>query len=189
MDLLGGLFSAFGLSGAAGLNAYVPLLLVGLLERFGVVQLADPYSFIGSTPALIVVALLGLLDFVGDKIPGVDHALHLLGGVLNAAAGAILFASQHGLAGHLNPTLSLILGFLVAGGVQATRTAVRPVATASTAGLGNPVVSAAEDGTSLVMSGLAVFAPVLAVLLLLALLWGAWRLWKGLRGRLRPGGL
>ena len=185
MEILGGLLSAFGLSGAAGLNAWLPLLLVGLLERFGVLQLAQPYDLLSNTPALIVVALLGVLDFVGDKVPGLDHALHLLGGVLNALSGALLFASQHGLVGHLPPALALALGFVVAGGVQATRTALRPVATATTGGLVNPLVSAAEDGTSLVLSGLAVFAPLLAVLLLIALLVGGWRLLGRVRGRLQ----
>lgn len=184
MEILNGLLSSFGLSGAAGLNAYLPLLLVGLLNRFGYVQLDDPYSFISSTPALIGIAVIGALDFVGDKIPGVDHALHLVGGVVNAAAGALLFASQHGLAGHLNPTLALALGFLVAGGVHAGRTVVRPAATTLTAGLGNPVVSAAEDASSLTLSVLAVFAPVLGVLVLLLLLWLGWRLlgrWRRFR--------
>ncbi len=185
MELLGGWLSAFGLSGAAGLNAWLPLLLVGLLERFGVLHLADPYSVLGSTPALIVVVVLGALDFVADKVPGVDHALHLLGGVVNALSGALLFASQHGLALHLHPALALTLGFVVAGGVQATRAAVRPVATATTGGLANPVVSAAEDGTSLVLSGLAVFAPLLGVVLLLALLVGGWRLLGRVRTRLQ----
>jgi hypothetical protein len=92
--------------------------------------------------------VVGLLDFVGDKIPGVDHVLHLVGGVVNTAAGAVLFAAQSGIA-DVPPALSLALGLIVAGGVQATRTAVRPVATATTGGLANPVLSTAEDGASL----------------------------------------
>ena len=78
----------------------------------------------------LVVGLLGVLDFVGDKIPGVDHALHLAGGFINTAAGAVLFASQTGVA-DLPPALSMALGLIVAGGVHGARTAVRPVATAS----------------------------------------------------------
>ncbi|WP_425148044.1 DUF4126 domain-containing protein [Deinococcus sp.] len=177
------LLSGLGLSGAAGLNAYIPLLLVGLLGRLDVVHLAQPYSLLSSPWVLGGVALLGLLDFIGDKIPGVDHALHLFGGVLNAAAGALLFASQTGAAGHLNPTLALALGLLVSGGVHATRTVVRPISTGLTAGLGNPLVSSAEDGSSLILSVLAVFAPVLGVLLLLALGALAWRLLTRFRRR------
>ncbi|MFD1731863.1 DUF4126 domain-containing protein [Deinococcus malanensis] len=108
--------------------------------------------------------------------------LHLVGSVVNTAAGAILFASQTGVA-DIPPALSLALGVIVAGGVHATRTVVRPVATATTGGLANPVVSSAEDGLSLGVSLLAVFVPVLAVVLLVVILFLAARLWRRLRGR------
>lgn len=184
MELLSGLLSSLGLSGAAGLNAYIPLLLVGVLGRLGLLDLAQPFDLLSSTWALIGIGVLGLLDFVGDKIPGVDHALHLFGGVVNAAAGAVLFAAQAGVA-DVPPALSMALGLVVAGGVHATRTAVRPVATATTGGLGNPVVSSAEDGTSLLLSVLAVFVPVLSVVLLAGVAAVGYRLWRGLGGRRR----
>ncbi|GGR08412.1 DUF4126 domain-containing protein [Deinococcus ruber] len=189
-QLLTPLLSGLGLSGAAGLNAYLPLLLVGLLNRFGVLHLAEPYSLLSSPWVLGGVLVLLVLDFIGDKIPGVDHALHVFGGVLNAGSGALLFAAQSGfitqggLAGHhLNPTLALLLGLLVSGGVHTTRTLLRPVSTGLTGGLGNPVVSSAEDGSSLVLSVLAIFAPLLAVVLLLILLLGAWRILARVRRR------
>ncbi|PTA68784.1 DUF4126 domain-containing protein [Deinococcus arcticus] len=182
MELLSGLLSSLGLSGAAGLNAYIPLLLVGLLDRFGVLNLNSPYDLLSNPWVLLGIGVLGALDFVGDKIPGVDHALHLLGGVVNTAAGAILFAAQTGVA-DIPPALSLALGVLVAGGVHATRTAARPVATATTAGLGNPVVSGIEDFTSLLMSALAVFVPLLAALLLAALAVVGYRFWTRWRTR------
>ncbi|GAA0506085.1 DUF4126 domain-containing protein [Deinococcus depolymerans] len=182
MELLSGLLSSLGLSGAAGLNAFVPLLLVGLLSRFGVLGLNEPFDLLGNTWVLVGVGVLGLLDFVGDKIPGVDHALHLLGGVVNTAAGAVLFAAQSGVA-DVPPALSMALGLIVAGGVHATRTAIRPVATATTGGLGNPVVSGVEDGTSLLLSVLAVFVPVLGALALAALGVLGVRFWLGVRGR------
>lgn len=184
MEILSGLLSSLGLSGAAGLNAFIPLVVVGLLNRFGVMDLAQPFDLLSNTWVLLGVAALGVLDFVGDKIPGVDHALHLLGGVVNTAAGAILFASQSGVA-DIPPSLSMALGLIVAGGVHATRTAVRPVATATTGGLGNPVVSGIEDGTSLLMSLFAVFIPILAVVLLVVIVVMGYRMWASLRGRRR----
>ncbi|ULH15253.1 DUF4126 domain-containing protein [Deinococcus sp. KNUC1210] len=184
-QLLTPLLSGLGLSGAAGLNAYLPLLLVGLLNRFGVLHLAEPYSLLSSPWVLGGVLLLLVLDFIGDKIPGVDHALHVFGGVLNAGSGALLFAAQSGVVTghHLNPTLALLLGLLVSGGVHTTRTLLRPVSTGLTGGLGNPVVSSAEDGSSLVLSVLAIFAPLLAVVLLVVLLLGAWRVLARVRRR------
>ncbi|SEJ39996.1 protein of unknown function [Deinococcus reticulitermitis] len=182
MDLFSGLLSSLGLSGAAGLNAYIPLLVVGALSRFGVIDLSAPYDFLANPWVMLAVGVVGLLDFIGDKIPGVDHALHLAGGVLNTAAGAVLFAAQTGVA-DLPPALSLALGVIVAGGVHATRAAVRPVATATTGGLGNPVVSAAEDAGSLTLSVLAVFAPLLAALGLVGLAALGYRLWSRLKVR------
>ncbi|WP_119674399.1 DUF4126 domain-containing protein [Deinococcus sp. RM] len=184
MELLSGLLSSLGLSGAAGLNAFIPLLVVGLLSRADVIQLNAPFDLLANPWVLLGVAVVGLLDFVGDKIPGVDHVLHVAGGVVNAAAGAVLFASQAGVA-DVPPALSMALGLIVAGGVQATRTAVRPVATATTAGLGNPVVSTVEDGTSLLLSALAVFAPLVAALLLVVIVVGVYRFWSARRVR-RP---
>ena len=98
MELFSGLLSSLGLSGAAGLNAYIPLLVVGLLTRSGLMNLAQPFDLLANPWVLLGIAVLGLLDFVGDKIPGVDHALHLVGGVVNTAAGAVLFAAQSGVA-------------------------------------------------------------------------------------------
>ena len=183
--LLTPLLSGLGLSGAAGLNAYVPLMLVGVLSRFGVLHLSEPYSLLAAPWALGLLAVLGALDFIGDKIPGVDHTLHLLGGVLNAGAGALLFASQSGAATHLNPTLALLLGLVVSGGVHTTRTLLRPVSSGLTGGLANPLLSSAEDGSSLILSVLAIFAPLLGVLLLAVLLVLAWRLLTRVRRRLR----
>lgn len=154
MELFSGLLSALGLSGAAGLNAYIPLLIVGLMNRLGYMDLNGPFDILSNPYFMVLVGLLAALDFVGDKIPGVDHALHVAGSVINTGAGAVLAASQMGVA-DVPPAVSAVLGLLVAGGVHATRTAVRPVATATTAGLGNPVVSAAEDAGSLTLSVLA----------------------------------
>lgn len=181
MDLFTGLLSSLGLSGAAGLNAYIPLLIVGALNHFGVMHLSQLYDMISNPWVMLVVGLLGILDFVGDKIPGVDHALHVAGGVINTAAGAILFASQTGVA-DIPPALSMALGLVVAGGVHATRSAVRPVATATTAGIGNPVLSAAEDVGSLTLSVLAVFVPILAVIALVIFAVVAYRMYARLRG-------
>ena len=182
MELFSGLLSALGLSGAAGLNAYIPLLIVGALSRLGYMDLGAPFDIISNPYFMVLVGLLGVLDFVGDKIPGVDHALHVAGTVINTGAGAVLAASQMGVA-DVPPAVSAVLGLLVAGGVHATRTAVRPVATATTAGLGNPVVSAAEDAGSLTLSVLAVFAPLLAVLGLAGLGVLAFNLYSKVRHR------
>lgn len=167
---LGGILAAFGLSGAAGLNAWLPLLAVGIGDRAGWIDLASPYDVLSGTPGLIVTGLLLLLDVVGDKIPALDSVLHAFGLFIAPASGAVLFAAQTDLTSDLNPAVAAVLGAFTAGSLQAGRAAVRPFVTASTVGVGNPVVSAAEDGTSLLMTVLAFLLPVLAFLLVLAVL-------------------
>jgi hypothetical protein len=160
------LLSAFGLSTAAGLNAYLPLLVVGLLARYtNLIQLSEPYSLLSNPVVLLVIAVLTLLDFVGDKIPAVDHTLHAAGLIIAPIAGAILFMAVNGEAGAVSPLLAAISGVILAGSAHGVRATVRPLATASTGGVANPVISFLEDVTSLVLSVVAIVLPVLAFLL------------------------
>ena len=73
---IGSVLAAFGLSGAAGLNAWLPLFVSALLHRLDVVELSNPFDELATTTGLIVLGTLTVLDFVGDKIPVIDHALH-----------------------------------------------------------------------------------------------------------------
>ncbi len=158
------ILSAFGLSTAAGLNAYIPLLTIGLLARYtDLVRLNAPYDVVAHPVFLLVVAVLTMLDLIGDKIPAVDHALHLAGMVISPAAGAIVFLAANSSTGAVDPVLAAVCGILAAGATHIGRSAVRPVATATTGGVANPVISAIEDVTSLLVSFLSVVAPVLAV--------------------------
>jgi hypothetical protein len=185
----GSLLAALGLSGAAGLNAWIPLLAVGLLGRAGQLELAEGYDVLESTPALAVLGVLFALDFVGDKVPAIDSLLHTVGSVVHPVAGAIVFASPTELPTDV-PSLALYaLGAAVAGSLHATRATIRPASTALTAGAGNPVLSLAEDIGSALLSVVAVFAPILGavglvVLVVVAALW-----WRRIRRSRRRRGL
>jgi hypothetical protein len=173
-----GLLAGCALATAAGLNAYVPLLVLGLVARYtDLVTLAPPYDLLSHPAVLLLVATLAALDFIADKVPGVDHALHLAGLVIHPVAGALLALAADSSAGAVHPALAVACGVLLAGGTHGARAAVRPVATVTTAGLANPVVSLAEDALSLALAVLAVLLPVLAaVVVLLVLAWAARRL-------------
>lgn len=174
MDILG-LFSALGLSTASGLNAYIPMLLVGLLARYtDLIHLGKPYDILTNPWVLLGLAVVALADLIGDKIPGVDHALHTLGVIVNPLAGAIVaLAAVSG--GSVDPTLAAVAGLVAAGLTHGTRMAARPVATAATVGTANPVISTVEDLTSFGLSLTAIFLPavaiVLVVILMLVLFW------------------
>lgn len=168
MNVLLNIFSAFGLSTAAGLNAYVPLLVIGLLGRYTtLIHLNEPFSLLTHPIVLIVIAVLALLDFIGDKIPAVDHALHAAGLIIHPIAGALAFMAANSSVGAVNPLLAALCGVIIAGGTHTARATARPLATATTAGVANPVISLFEDVVSLTLSVLAIIVPVLAFLLVL----------------------
>lgn len=185
MDATTALLTGLGLATAAGLNAYVPLLVVGVLGRLDVVTLPAPYDTLSSTPALIVLGVLLAVELLVDKVPGVDSVNDVVQTVVRPVAGAVLFAGSVGILTDLPPWVGVVAGVITAGGVHATKTAVRPAVTVSTGGVGNPVVSAVEDAVSLGVSLLALLAPVLLAVVLLVVAVVLLRWW---RRRRRPAG-
>ena len=190
MDIVavtGSVLAAFGLSGAAGLNAWIPLLATGILQRTGAIHLDDPYDVLGENTALAVMGVCFVLDFVGDKIPAIDHVLHAIGAVIAPVSGAIVFAGQTESATDIAVVASLVAGALVAEGVHAGRASVRPMSTAGTAGAGNPLLSFGEDVVSLFITAVAFIAPLIAFLLVVAMLvamgFSARAVWRRLRSR------
>ncbi len=187
VDMVLGYLTALGVSTAAGLNAYLPLLLVGLLSRFtDLVHLSSPWDRLENPWVLAAIGLVGVLDFVGDKVPPIDHALHVVGlGVAPVAGGVAALATAGAV--HVDPGIAALVGVVAALATHAGRTAARPVSTVATGGLANPVLSLAEDGTSGALTVLAFAAPVLAflvvVLIAVALIWGV-RRWRALGHRL-----
>jgi hypothetical protein len=176
------ILSGFGLASAAGLNAYIPLLLLGIAGRLGYADLSAPYTILSSTPGLVVLAVLLLVELLADKVPGVDHVNDIINTVVRPAAGGLLFVTSAG-AGQLDPTLAAILGLVTAGSVHFTKAGFRPLVTATTGGLGNPVVSVIEDVLALVGTILAIFAPILVALFLIVLIVAALVFWRRLRAR------
>ena len=173
-EAISGLSAAFGLSGSAGLNAYIPLLVVALAARFPMseplVKLQAPFDLLGSWWAIGLIAVLLVIEIVADKIPAIDSINDGIQTFIRPAAGAILFAGSANVITDIHPILSLGAGLLVAGGVHATKAAARPVVTVTTAGVGNPVVSTLEDIVAVVVSLLAVVLPIIAAVILLVFL-------------------
>ncbi len=175
---VGGLLTAFGLSSATGLNAYLPLLVVGILGRTDHLTLDGSYVTLATWPVIGVLAVLFLVDLVGDKIPALDSVFHAVGTVIHPVAGALAFASQAGVVSNVNPTLALVLGGVTGGGFHLARSAVRPVSTVTTAGIGNPILSLLEDITSAVLTFVALVLPILVVVALIIVVVGLFRLWR-----------
>ncbi|MFW6135247.1 MAG: DUF4126 domain-containing protein [Chloroflexota bacterium] len=178
------LATAFGLSTAAGLNAYIPLFLVALLARTtSLVTLNQPYTALSSWWVIATLAVLLLIEILVDKIPAVDTVNDVIQTFVRPAAGAILFAASTNVIG-LHPALAAICGVIVAGGVHIAKTVERPVVTATTAGVGDPIVSTVEDAVSFITSVLAVVAPYLIVALAVTAI--SLLIWWAERRRRRP---
>jgi Domain of unknown function (DUF4126) len=181
MDLLGSLFSSFGLSASAGLNAYIPLLVVSLAAKYtNWIHLEPPWDAMTSWWFIGVVLVLALIEFFADKAPLVNHINDIVQTFVRPAAGAIVFASNAGVVSHVHPIIAVILGLLVAGTVHAAKSAaIRPVVTATTGGTANVVVSTLEDLLSAAISILAVVVPVIIAALIIILtatfVWWLWR--------------
>ena len=168
MEALTNVFSAFGLSSAAGLNAYLPLLVVALTARFtNLIQLNEPWDVLTSWWVIGVLVLLLVIEMTVDKVPAVDTINDGINTFIRPVAGAILFAASSGAVGDVHPVLAIICGLLVAGGVHAVKATARPVVTATTGGLGNWLVSLSEDVVSFVTAVLAILVPVFLVFLML----------------------
>jgi Domain of unknown function (DUF4126) len=183
--------TGLGLSAAAGLNAYIPLLLVGLLARFTeVIVLPEPYRWIQSGWALGVVSVLLVAELVLDKVAVVDHVNDLVQTLVRPTVGGVIFAATSAAERadasswmQEHPWVGVLAGVVVAGAVHALKATARPVVNATTVGTGTPVVSAAEDAASLGMSLVAVFLPLLVVLALLLLALAAYALVRRARRR------
>lgn len=176
MELIYGLFTAFGLSASAGLNAYIPLLVVALLARFtDLVTLRDPWNALESWWVIGLLVLLSMVEFFADKFPAVNHFNDLVQTFIRPTAGAIAFAASANVVTRINPVFAMMLGLLIAGGVHSVKSfAVRPMVTASTAGIGNTPVSVIEDIISTIVSVLSVVLPVILMLILVGVILWLW---------------
>lgn len=160
--------TAFGLAGASGLNAYIPLLIVAVAAHYPlgdpIIKLSEPYNLLGEWWAILIISILLIIEMLVDKVPAVDTLNDGIQTFIRPAAGAVLFAANANIITDLHPAAALAAGLLVAGGVHAVKATARPVVTASTAGTGNWAVSILEDITAVIMTLLAIFVPVIAAI-------------------------
>ncbi|SCG44604.1 DUF4126 domain-containing protein [Micromonospora halophytica] len=169
-----------GLAASAGLNAYIPLLTMGLLARYtGLIDLPSGWQWLGNGWVLAILAALLAVEVVADKVPVVDHVNDVVQTVVRPTAGGLAFGagassetvtvSDPGSFFSSNQWVPVVTGVVIALGVHLLKSAARPVVNATTAGFGAPVASTAEDATSVVVSLVAIILPVLVLAFLLGL--------------------
>jgi len=162
-----------GLSAACGFRVFVPLLVMSLASLSGNLSFSSGFEWIGSYPAAVAFAVATVLEIGGYYIPWVDHFLDLIASPAAVIAGIVAVASTvTGMSPFLRWSLAIIAGGGIAGTVQALTGLSRIASTATTAGLGNPIVATAEAGGAIVVSVLAILIPVGAVIVVVAIVVG-----------------
>ncbi len=176
------LLTGFGLATAAGLNAYIPMLFLGLLSRFtDLVTLPAGWSWLENGWVLTIVGVLLAVEVVADKIPALDSVNDTIQTFVRPTAGGIVFASgttaqtaavtDPGEFAQSGKWIPVAMGVVVALIVHLTKTAVRPAANVATAGVAAPVLSTIEDATSVGLVFVAILIPALVLVVVIALAW------------------
>jgi uncharacterized protein DUF4126 len=179
--------TGIGLAAAAGLRAFLPALVVGVMGRLGWMPLRPEFAWLASTPILVVLGVAVVVELLGDKVPLLDHALDVAGAVLKPAAGTLVLAAGMTHLGLLPSAVTgLLLGGTVAGAVHLTKSGLRLASTGTTSGLGNPILSVGEDALSLAGSVLAILFPLLLIALLMISLFAFHRIVRWMQRRIPP---
>lgn len=180
--MLSTLLAGSGLSFSAGLNAYLPLLILALVDRFtDVVELDQPYDILSSNLGLLVLLLILPIELIPDKISKLDHLNDLLHTAIRPIAGAALFMAYASQESHLQPVVAMVIGLLIAAGVHAIKSGNRPHISRKTRGVGNPFISMFEDALSIIVALLAIFVPVSMVVVLPLAIWLLLRAYRRMR--------
>ena len=183
------LLTGFGLATAAGLNAYIPLLALGLLSRFtDLITLPHGWVWLENGWVMAIVAVLLVIEVVADKIPALDSVNDAIQTFVRPTSGGIVFGSGTAAQTHAvtdpgafaqsGQWIPIVVGVLVALVVSLTKSAVRPAANVATAGVAAPVLSTIEDGVSVALVFLAILIPVVVLVVLAMLAWGVVKLWR-----------
>lgn len=178
-----------GLASATGLRTFLPLLMLALAARFELfgVRLIDQMDWLVSLPAISALTIAAVAEFAGDKVPAIDHALNAVGYVTRPVAGAVAAGSVFW---GVDPAAAAIAGIIVGApaalAFNAAQTGVRVGSTATTAGLGNPVVSVVEDFLAFVTVMVAFLAPILIPIVMVIFAVLVFRLARRIRDRNEP---
>lgn len=175
LETLLGILTGLGLSAACGFRVFVPLLVASIAVRSGAVQVADDFAWIGSIPAIVCFSVATACEIAGYFLPGVDHFLDVVATPAAIVAGTLLTAS---FITDMQPwfrwSLAAVAGGGIAGAVQATTVVTRAASGLLTFGLANPVVAALELLSATAVAILAAILPILALLVVLALVTWMW---------------
>ncbi len=162
------LVAALGLSSTAGLRAVATLFAIGVVSDITIggkplLELNGPFNVLGSMPMLILLGALTVVEFAVDKFPVLDHVNDVIHTVVRPVVGAVIVAGTTNSLSDVNVWVAAIVGAALAFGVHATKATTRIASTTTTAGVGNPIISAGEDLLTLGSIILVVTAKAVAI--------------------------
>lgn len=163
MEILIGLCLGITLSAACGLRVFIPPLILSIAALTGDLQLLPSLQWLGTYPALMVLATATVVEILAYYVPGISNLLDLIEVPTAIAVGTVLTAAS---LGDLNPVLQWSLALLAGGGsagiVESATAATRFAANTLTVGTATPVVSTAEAGLSILLTLLGLALPLFA---------------------------
>lgn len=160
-----------GLSASVGFRVFLPLFALSLAAYFNVWQLNESWQWVGGIPALITLGVATLVEICAYFIPYIDNLLDSIAVPLAAIAGtAVMLSTVADLSEVTTWALAIIAGGGTAAAIAGTSGTTRLASTATTGGLANPIVATLETGSSVVMSTLSIFAPIVAIILAVVIL-------------------
>jgi hypothetical protein len=174
-----------GVAWASGINLYAAILILGLLGSTGNMVLPPDLQILANPVVIAAAGFMFVVEFVIDKIPGVDTGWDTLHTFIRIPAGALLAA---GAVGDVNPAIVLaaaIVGGGLAAGTHATKSGTRVIINASPEPVSNWVASLVEDFTVIAGLWTALHYPWLFIVLLIAfivlMIWLLPKLWRGIK--------
>ncbi len=177
-----------GLSAACGFRAFLPPLFLGIFTRADLITLGESWQWFSSDWAIGLFAAAALFEVCGYFIPWLDNLLDIISTPAAITAGTILTcASLDGIYPGLQWILALISGVGLTGTVQTSSVLLRGLSTATTGGLGNPIIAIAEDIVSIILTLTAILLPLISLILIVILLILGKRLIVKLRNHKRNG--
>jgi uncharacterized membrane protein len=190
------LLTGTGLAVAAGLNAYVPMLVLGLAGRFlDFVELPAAWAWLENEWVLLILGVLLVIELIADKIPAVDSINDWIQSIVRPAAGGIVFGTGTATqtAAVTDPAaffessawVPVVAGVVIALVVHGAKMFVRPAANALTAGAAAPVLSTGEDIGAVMLSLFAILIPILVVVAIIGLIVLVFSIFRRLRRQRR----
>ncbi len=177
MDILISVLIGLSLSAASGFRVFVPFLALSICSYAGWIDLGEGAGWIGTIPAIISFSVATIVEIGAYYIPWIDNMLDLVSLPTSLVAGVLLTSS---VIVDIDPLLKWALAIIVGGGAalntQMLSIKARALSSAFTSGLGNPVISTIEAISATVISFLAIFLPILAIVALSVTLYIIYRI-------------